>query len=100
MVHRVSDHMHENQIDSLEQGEFPRIDAEIGAEEAKPRTKAEIIALLKADGDKFASTSKACRNRFWPSRSAMMPGAQPADQEPLRDADVGRRNMKCITAVS
>src|SRR5215468_6370583 len=40
---------------SLEGLDFMKLFQEVAAEEAQPRTKAEVIALLKSEGDKWAS---------------------------------------------
>src|ERR1051325_3481170 len=48
-------HIHSNRIDSLLKVNFPELAQKAMAEEAKPRTKAEIIALLRSEGDKFAT---------------------------------------------
>jgi uncharacterized damage-inducible protein DinB len=48
------------------------------AEEAKPRTKAEIIAFLKTEGDKFASFLEGLQESFLGEPVSMPPGAQPA----------------------
>jgi uncharacterized damage-inducible protein DinB len=48
------------------------------AEEAKPRTKAETIAFLKSEGDKFASYLEGLQEPFLAEQVTMPPGAQPA----------------------
>lgn len=45
------------------------------AEQAKPRTKAEIIALLKDEGDKFASAVEVLSDDFLGQIVSMPPGA-------------------------
>ena len=68
-----------NRVDDLQEGQFPRADAEVGAEEAKPRTKAEIIALLKTEGERFAAvSSERLAESFLAEQVTMPPGAQPA----------------------
>ena len=64
------------------------------AEEAKPRTKAEILALLKSNGEKFAAYLEGLSESFLAEPVAMPPGAQPATKSRLRDAAVaqGARN--------
>ena len=71
-------HMHSNKIDDLKKVNFPELMQKLGAEEAKPRTKAEIIALLKTEGDKFASFLEGLSESFLAERVTMPPGAQPA----------------------
>ena len=57
---------------------FPELMQKFGAEEAKPRDKAEIIALLKTDGDKFASFLEGLPESFLAEQVTMPPGAEPA----------------------
>ena len=45
---------------------------------AKPRTKAEIIALLTSEGEKFASYLESLAESFLAEPVAMPPGFQPA----------------------
>ena len=49
-----------------------------GAEEAKPRTKAEIVAMLKTEGDTFAAYLEGLSESFLAERVTMPPGGQPA----------------------
>ena len=49
-------HLHGSaRIDSLEQVDFPALIAEWRAEEVKPRTKAEIVEMLRVEGEGFAT---------------------------------------------
>src|SRR5207302_1702994 len=41
-------HVHQNKIDSLTKVNFPELFQKVNAEEMKPRTKGEIISLLKS----------------------------------------------------
>ena len=71
-------HIHSNRISDLKNVNFPELSQKISAEEAKPRTKAEIVALLKVEGDKFASYLESLSESFLGEVVAMPPGAQPA----------------------
>ena len=71
-------HTHSNRIDDLKNVNFPELVQKFGAEEAKPRTKAEIIALLKTEGDTFASFLEGLSESFLAERVTMPPGGQPA----------------------
>lgn len=71
-------HTHSNKIDDLKKVDFPELMQKFGAEEAKPRTKAEIIALLKTEGDTFASFLEGLSESFLAERVTMPPGVQPA----------------------
>src|SRR5262245_54480017 len=48
-------HVHENKITDLKTVNFAELMSKVGAEESKKRTKAEILAFLKTEGDKFAA---------------------------------------------
>lgn len=71
-------HVHTNKIDDLKKVNFPELVKKMGAEEAKPRTKAEIIAFLKAEGDRYASFVEGLTDEFLRERVTMPPGADPA----------------------
>jgi len=71
-------HVHRNEIRDLKDVNFLELFETFRAEEAKPRTKAETIALLKADGDAFASYMEGLRDAFLAEEVAMPPGAEPA----------------------
>ena len=71
-------HIHGKRISDLTDVNFPELHQKIVAEEAKPRTKAEIVALLKAEGDSFASYLEGVSDSFLAEEVAMPPGAQPA----------------------
>ena len=69
---------HSNRIDDLKKIDFPALMQKFSAEEAKPRTKAEIIDLLKTEGDKFASFLESLSESFLAEPVAMPPGAEPS----------------------
>ena len=71
-------HVHENKIDDMKKVNFPELVQKVGAEEAKPRTKAEIVALLQTNGDKFASYLERLPESFLAERVTMQPGVEPA----------------------
>jgi uncharacterized damage-inducible protein DinB len=56
---------------------------EMLAEEAKPRTKAEILSLLKSNGDQFAAYLESLSESFLAEPVAMPPGAQPPSKSRL-----------------
>jgi uncharacterized damage-inducible protein DinB len=74
----VQMHVHSNKIDDLTKVDFPELMRKFGAEEAKPRTKAEIVALLNTEGDRFASFLEDLSESFLAERVMMPPGAPPA----------------------
>jgi len=71
-------HIHSNKIGDLKMVNFPELIQKLGAEEAKPRHKAEIVALLKTDGDTFASFLESLSESFLAEDVMMMPGSEPA----------------------
>ena len=70
-------HTHSNKIDDLKKVNFPELMQKFGSEEAKPRTKAETIALLKTEGETFASFLESLPDSFLAERVTMPPGAEP-----------------------
>lgn len=73
-------HIHGENIGDLKLVNFPALMQKILAEEAKPRTKAEIIAFLKSEGDKFASFLEGLSDDFLAERVTMPPGADPSSK--------------------
>ena len=71
-------HIHSDKIDSLAKVNFPELMQKISAEEAKPRNKAELVAFLKAEGERFASFLEGLSESFLAETVAMPPGADPA----------------------
>jgi uncharacterized damage-inducible protein DinB len=67
-----------NKIDDLKKLNFPEMMAKFGPEEAKPRNKAEIVALLKSEGEKFASYLESVDEVFLAESVAMPAGAAQA----------------------
>ena len=66
-------HIHSSKIDSLGKVNFPELMQKVGAEEAKPRNKAEIVAFLKAEGERFASFIEGLPEAFL-AENVSMPG--------------------------
>jgi uncharacterized damage-inducible protein DinB len=71
-------HIQSNKISDLKQVNFPELLQKMMAEEAMPRTKAETIAFLRSEGDKFASFLEGLPESFLAEQVTMPPGAQPA----------------------
>ena len=71
-------HIHSNKISDLKQVNFPELLQNVMAEEGKPRTKAETIAFLRSEGDRFAAFLEALPESFLAEQVTMPPGAQPA----------------------
>ena len=68
-------HVHQNRFDDLTKVNFPELMGKVAAEEAKPRSKAEIIAFLRAEGDKFASFLESLPESFLSEPVKMPPQA-------------------------
>lgn len=68
-------HVHGDKVTDLKTLNFPEILQKLAVEEAKPRTKAEVIALLKGEGEKFATFLDGLSDAFLQERVAMPPGA-------------------------
>jgi uncharacterized damage-inducible protein DinB len=66
--------LHGNRTTDLRQVNFPAVMQRVAAEAAKPRTKADIIALLKSEGERFAAFVEGVSDDFLAEHVAMMPG--------------------------
>jgi uncharacterized damage-inducible protein DinB len=71
-------HVHGNKISDMKTVNFMELFQKFTAEEAKPRTKAELIAFLKTEGDKFASYLEGLPESFFAEQVTMAPGAAQA----------------------
>ena len=61
---RFAFHVHGNKISDMTTVNFTEMMQKLGAEEAQPRSKAEILAFLKSEGDKFASFLEGLSDSF------------------------------------
>src|SRR3954464_13507246 len=57
-------HLHGNKVTDLKQVNFGEMMQKVGAEEAKPRTKAEIVAFLKSEGERYATFLEGVSESF------------------------------------
>jgi uncharacterized damage-inducible protein DinB len=73
-------HMHSSGVRDVTTVNFAPFLEKFTAEEAKPRNKAEIIALLKGDGQKFATFLEGLSDAFLAETISMRPGAEPASR--------------------
>ena len=76
-------HLHRNRIGDLNTVNFMELFQPIAAEEGKPRTKADIIALLKSRGDEFASYLEGLSDSFLAESVTQPSGTQPAAKSRL-----------------
>jgi uncharacterized damage-inducible protein DinB len=71
-------YVHQQHIDSLTKVNFPDYLQKARAQEEGLRTKDEIVAALKAEGEKYADYLESLSESFLAQPVAMPPGAQPA----------------------
>lgn len=82
-VPTVTLYTHQNKITSMADVPFMDILGRLRADEARPRTKDEIVAALKIEGEKFATFIDGLSEPFLAEIVAMMPGSQPATKSRL-----------------
>jgi uncharacterized damage-inducible protein DinB len=67
-------YVHENRISDMQNVNFPELFQKFSAEESKPRNKAEIVAMLKTEGDKFVKFLDSVDESFLAEQVKMRPG--------------------------
>ena len=72
-----ADHIHRNRISDMKTVNFQELMSTVTAEQATPRSKAEILTLLQTRGDAFASYLESLPESFLAEPVTMMPGQQP-----------------------
>jgi len=72
--------VHTNKISDMKTVNFMELFQKFQAEETKPRTKAELVAFLKSEGDKFAAYLEGLQEPFLSETVTMPPGAQPSSK--------------------
>lgn len=70
-------HVHGQKVTDMKHVSFAELAPKWMAEEAKPRTKSEIIAMLKRDGEAFAAFLEGLTESFLAEPVTQMPGTQP-----------------------
>src|SRR2546430_1246587 len=78
---RSAVYIHKNGIDDLRKVNFQQVFQPIMAEEARPRTKAEIVQLLKSEGEEFAAFLDGLSDAFLAERVYSPFGANPSAPE-------------------
>jgi uncharacterized damage-inducible protein DinB len=73
----IQNEIHGKRVTKLVDVNFGELVQKLMAEEAKPRTKAEIIAFLKSEGDSFASYLEGLSDAFLAEPVTQMPGNDP-----------------------
>jgi len=69
--------IHSDKLTTLEGFNFPARMQEMAAEEAKQRTKAQVIELLRTEGEKWAALVEGCSDEFLGQTILMPPGGAP-----------------------
>jgi uncharacterized damage-inducible protein DinB len=72
--------IHGKGIKEMAQLDFPALRQKMVAEEDKPRTKAELIALLKSEGERYASFVEGVSDAFLAEDVIVPPGGNPASR--------------------
>jgi uncharacterized damage-inducible protein DinB len=82
-VPTVTLYTQQNKITNMADVPFMDILGRLRAEEARPRSKDEIIAALKSEGEKFAAFLEGLSEPFLAEIVTMMPGSHPATKSRL-----------------
>ena len=72
---RFQHHIQSNKVTDVATVNFPELFQNVMAEEAKPRTKAETVAFLRSEGDKFAAFLESLPESFLSEPVKMPPQA-------------------------
>jgi uncharacterized damage-inducible protein DinB len=73
-------HIHTNGVTDLAKVNFMELMQKNAAQEATARTKAELIELLKTEGERFAKYVESLTDEFLGQMVAMPPGADPSSK--------------------
>jgi uncharacterized damage-inducible protein DinB len=77
---RIQAHVHKNRFADAGRVPWGELMQGVAAEEATPRTKAEVIALLTSEGETFASYLENLTDAFLAESVTMPPPLQPASK--------------------
>ncbi len=72
--------IHQGKLTTLVGLNFPELMGRLGAEEQKPRTKAELLAMLRERGDEFATWLGSLGEEFLGEHVGMPTGMEPASK--------------------
>ena len=75
--------VHSTRVTDMATLNFAELFQNFTAEETRPRSKAEMIEYLKAEGDKFASFLEGLDDEFLGQTVMLPPGAQPSSKTRL-----------------
>jgi uncharacterized damage-inducible protein DinB len=76
----IQSYVHRNNISDMQSVNFQELMQKFGEEQAKPRNKADVVALLAAEGDTFASYLEALPESFLAETVKNRPGTEPASR--------------------
>jgi uncharacterized damage-inducible protein DinB len=82
-IPHIQSHIQKNRLESITQVDFPALIAEMAEVEHAARTKAELIELLKTEGEAFARYLESLPESFLGETVEMFPGATPATKSRL-----------------
>jgi uncharacterized damage-inducible protein DinB len=74
---RFQMHVHVGKVTDMSTLNFGALFQEFLAEETKPRSKADLVALLQSEGNAFASYLESVDDSFLSEQVKLPPGAQP-----------------------
>ena len=74
---KFADYIHRSRITDVKTANFQELGDHVNAEQAKPRTKTEIVELLQTEGERFASFLEGLSEPFLSEQVTMMPGSEP-----------------------
>ena len=74
----IQHYLHSTKVTDLKTVPFAEMFQKFSADEAKPRSKAELIVFLKSEGDTFVSYLESLPESFLSETVTMPPGATPA----------------------
>jgi uncharacterized damage-inducible protein DinB len=73
-------HVHTNKVNDMTAVNFGELFQKFSAAETQPRSKAELIAYLTEEGDKFTAFLETVDEPFLSERVSLPPGAQPPNK--------------------
>ncbi|HEX4003938.1 MAG TPA: DinB family protein [Candidatus Acidoferrales bacterium] len=73
-------HIQGGKVTNMATVNFPELMQKLTTEESKPRTKAELVAALRSEGERFASFLENLPDAFLAETVTMAPGGSPASR--------------------
>jgi uncharacterized damage-inducible protein DinB len=83
VVTAFQNYVHKNHINDMTKVNFSELIQKTSADETRPRTKEEIVAFLKSEGEAFAAYLESLPESFLAEPVAMMPGTNPGAKSRL-----------------